>query len=80
MDEFCDRVSDLGIPVSEEGAKLTQNLDNEVEKRDQDRLDMHIYTDWNGWGMSECFENYVCPALLVVLQLPGVNVSLYPED
>ena len=61
-EEFCNRVSDLGIPVSEEGAKLLEYLDKEVGKRDQDRLGMHIYNDWNGWGMSECFVNYVCAA------------------
>lgn len=61
LDEFCHRVSDLGIPLSEEGADLGQNkLDREMEKRDQDRFGMHMYEDWNGWGMSEVFENYVC--------------------
>jgi hypothetical protein len=39
VDNWCDRVSDLGVPVSEEGADLLQKLDNEVEKRNQDRLD-----------------------------------------
>ena len=59
LDEFCDRVSDLGFPLSEEGGALLENLDKEVEKRDQDRFDMHIYNDWNGWGISEVLENYV---------------------
>ncbi|PMD32750.1 hypothetical protein L207DRAFT_536046 [Hyaloscypha variabilis F] len=59
IDAWCDRVSDLGIPVSEEGAELLEKLDKEVEKRDQNRLDMHIYNDWNGWGMSEAFSNYL---------------------
>jgi hypothetical protein len=49
----------LGIPLSEEGAELLEMLDKEVEKRDQDRFDMHIYNDWNGWGISEVLENYV---------------------
>jgi len=52
-------VSDLGFPLSEEGAELLENLDKEVEKRDQDRFDMHIYNDWTGWGISEVLENYV---------------------
>jgi hypothetical protein len=64
MDEFCHRVSDLGFPLSEEGAELLQKLDKEEEKRNQDRLDMYIYNDWNGWGISECFENYVCGTML----------------
>jgi hypothetical protein len=59
LDEFCDRVSDLGFPLSEEGGELLENLDKEVEKRDQDRFDMHIYNDWTGWGISEVLENYV---------------------
>ncbi|KAE9382072.1 hypothetical protein N431DRAFT_322180 [Stipitochalara longipes BDJ] len=59
IDAWCDRVSDMGIPVSEEGAELLQTLDKEVEKRNQDRLGMYIYNDWNGWGMSEVFSNYL---------------------
>jgi len=51
MDSFCDRVSDLGIPVSDEGRKALEKLDKEVKNRNQDRLDMHIYEDWNGWGV-----------------------------
>jgi len=49
----------LGFPLSEEGSELLENLDKEVEKRDQDGFDMHIYNDWNGWGISEVLENYV---------------------
>ncbi len=49
----------MGFPLSEEGAELLENLDKEVEKRDQDRFDMHIYSDWTGWGISEVLENYV---------------------
>jgi hypothetical protein len=59
LDEFCYRVSDLGFPVSEEGMELCQKLDKEQEKRDQDRLGMFIYNDWNGWGISEAMENFV---------------------
>ncbi|CZT49050.1 uncharacterized protein RSE6_09832 [Rhynchosporium secalis] len=59
IDEFCYRVSDLGIPLSEEGTKQVQKLDKEYAKRDQDAADMHIYNDWNGWGMSELLENFL---------------------
>ncbi len=59
MDEYCNRVSDLGIPVSEGGAELLEKLDKEVEKRDQDSRGLFIYNDWNGWGMSEVMENLV---------------------
>ncbi|KAK0118244.1 hypothetical protein ONS95_012547 [Cadophora gregata] len=59
LDEFCYRVSDLGIPVTEDGMKQCEKLDKEYSKRDQDRHDMHIYNDWNGWGMCELLENYL---------------------
>ncbi|KAH6716795.1 hypothetical protein BKA61DRAFT_600429 [Leptodontidium sp. MPI-SDFR-AT-0119] len=59
IDEFCTRVSDLGIPVTEDGMKLCEKLDTEYRKRDQDEHAMHIYNDWNGWGMSELLENYL---------------------
>jgi len=59
MNEYCERVSDLGIPVSEGGAELLEELDKEVEKRDQDSRGLFIYNDWNGWGMSEVMENLV---------------------
>ena len=57
MDEYCYRVSDLGIPVSEEGMHVCEKLDKEYSKRDQDERDMFIYNDWNGWAMSEVMEN-----------------------
>lgn len=72
LDGWCNRVSDLGIPLSEEGGDLLEKLASEVEKRDQDRLNMYIYNDWNGWGMSEAFVNYVgfqSDILFVDLQL-----------
>ena len=62
MDEYCYRVSDLGIPVSEDGMKVCEKLDKEYEKRDQDIRGMCIYNDWNGWGMGEVMENLVSVA------------------
>ncbi|KAH7391485.1 hypothetical protein BKA64DRAFT_747031 [Cadophora sp. MPI-SDFR-AT-0126] len=59
IDEFCYRVSDLGLPVTEDGMKQCEKLDKEYSKRDQDSHGMHIYNDWNGWGMCELFENYL---------------------
>jgi hypothetical protein len=60
MDEYCYRVSDLGIPITEDGMKLCEQLDKGQSDRDQNRRGMYIYNDWNGWGMSEVMENYVC--------------------
>jgi len=60
MDEYCYRTSDLGFPVSEDGVKICEHIDDEMEKRDQNSRDMYIYNDWNGWGMREVWENLVC--------------------
>jgi hypothetical protein len=60
IDEYCTRVSDLGIPVSEDGMKVCEKLDTELSKRDQNERHMHIYEDWNGWAMSEVMSNLVC--------------------
>lgn len=59
IDEYCHRVSDLGLPVSDDGMKVCEKLDKEYEKRDQEERGMHIYTDWNGWAMSEIMVNMV---------------------
>ena len=60
VDDYCTRVSDLGTPVSEDGMKVCERLDTEINKRDQDQRHMHIYNDWNGWAMSEVMSNLVC--------------------
>jgi hypothetical protein len=59
MDEFCHRTSDLGLPISEDGMKMCEKIEKEVGKRDQDERGMHIYSDWNGWGVSEVMDNLV---------------------
>ncbi|KAF4629512.1 hypothetical protein G7Y89_g8636 [Cudoniella acicularis] len=60
MDEFwCNRVSDLGFPVSKEGIRVLDKLAREQGKRDQDQRGMCVYNDWNGWGMSELMENFL---------------------
>lgn len=66
IDEFCYRVSDLGVPVTEEGMELCQKLDKEYEKRDQEARGMCFYNDWNGAAMCEVFENYVRRSLYEV--------------
>ena len=57
MEGWIDRVSDLGFPVSEEGMKILDKLEKEVEKRDQDLRAMFIWNDWTGWGIAEVMEN-----------------------
>jgi hypothetical protein len=59
LDKWCDRVSDLGIPVSNYGMELCEKLVKECEKRNQDMEGIYIYNDWNGWGMSEVMENHL---------------------
>lgn len=41
IDEFCYRVSDIGIPVSEDGMNVCEKLDKEKEKGNQDSRGMH---------------------------------------
>jgi hypothetical protein len=64
MNEYCFRVSDLGIPVSEDCMKVCEKLDKEFEKRDQDEKGMCIYNDWNGEAMSEVMVNLVSHTLV----------------
>ena len=59
LNNWCDRVSDMGIPVSEEGRTILERLEKEEEKRNADVNDVILWTDWNGWGMSEVMENLV---------------------
>jgi hypothetical protein len=59
LNNWCDRVSDMGIPVSEEGRAILERLEKEEEKRNADVNDVILWTDWNGWGMSEVMENLV---------------------
>lgn len=59
LDGWCDRVSDLGIPVSEYAVKICKKMTAECEKRDQNVVGMYIYNDWTGWGISEVMENHL---------------------
>ncbi len=56
---WLDRVSDLGIPVTEAGMEMCRKLSTECEKRDQNSKGIYIYNDWNGWGMSEVMSNHL---------------------
>lgn len=38
---------------------MLEKMETEYAKRDQDKRDMYIYEDWNGWGMSEVMTNMV---------------------
>jgi hypothetical protein len=59
MDSWIDRVSDVGLPVSEVGMGICKKLSKECEKRDQNAKGIYIYNDWNGWGMSEVIANHL---------------------
>jgi hypothetical protein len=56
---WCNRVSDLGLPVSEVGMEMCRKLSAECEKRNQDIKGTYIYNDWNGWGVSEVMANHL---------------------
>ncbi|CZR64982.1 uncharacterized protein PAC_14882 [Phialocephala subalpina] len=58
IDEYCFRVSDLGLPVSGDGIELLEHFTNECENRDQDIQDVIMYNDWNGWGIMEAMDNF----------------------
>lgn len=53
VDEYCHRVSDLGIPLSKDGGKSLEKFGEECDKRNQDIVGIHICSDWNGYGVSE---------------------------
>lgn len=59
LNELYLRNADLGIPVSNPGALLFENLCDEAEKRDQDIRGLHIYSDWIGWGVTEIMCNFM---------------------
>jgi len=45
--------------VSRKGYKMFVNMDVDIQKRDQDRFMMHVYTDFSGYGVQEVIENWV---------------------
>ncbi|KUJ09407.1 uncharacterized protein LY89DRAFT_657758 [Mollisia scopiformis] len=57
MEPYYDRVSDLGIPVTELGGDKLDKFVDECENRNQDIEGLYIYNDWSGWGVSEVMEN-----------------------
>lgn len=46
--------------ISKKGIELAQEWTLQQQKRCQDNYDMHIFNDWNGYGISEVIENIVC--------------------
>lgn len=51
--------------ISKHGHKMFQKMDIDVQKRDQDRFGMHIYSDWTGYGVQEILENWVSTLWLI---------------
>jgi hypothetical protein len=52
-------VTDEGFPVTKAGMKRFFEINQEVDKRDQDMHGMHIYNDFSGYGVTEVLENTV---------------------
>lgn len=46
--------------ISKKGIELAQEWTLQQQKRCQDNYNMHIFNDWNGYGISEVIENIVC--------------------
>ena len=54
-------VADLGDTgtISTKGLELAQEWAKQQQKRCQDNYNMHIFNDWNAYGISEVIENIV---------------------
>jgi hypothetical protein len=52
-------VTDKGFPVTKAGFDRFVEINQEVDKRDQDLHDMYIYNDFSGYGVTEVLENEV---------------------
>lgn len=56
-EEHPREVTDKGFPITKAGMDMFLHIIDEQEKRDQDNFHMHIYNDWNGYGLTEVLEN-----------------------
>jgi polyhydroxyalkanoate synthesis regulator phasin len=52
-------VTDEGFPVTKAGMERFFEINQAVDKRDQDRHGMYIYNDFSGYGVTEVLENTV---------------------
>lgn len=52
-------VADKGFPVTKAGLEKFFEINEEVDKRDQDAHDMYIYNDFSGYSVTEVLENVV---------------------
>ena len=52
-------VTDKGFPVTKAGMERFLEINQEVDKRDQDTHGMYIYNDFSGYGVTEVLENTV---------------------
>ncbi|RFU36323.1 hypothetical protein B7463_g116, partial [Scytalidium lignicola] len=50
-------VTDKGFPVTKAGLEKFFEINQEIDKRDQDAHDMYIYNDFSGYGVIEVLEN-----------------------
>jgi hypothetical protein len=80
VDEYCNRVSDIGLPISEDGMKLLEKLDDEMQKRDQNSRGVYVCNDWNGYGMSEVMENFVSALVRNLAGIGEANARFQLKD
>ncbi|TGO46554.1 hypothetical protein BCON_0318g00040 [Botryotinia convoluta] len=58
-EKWCNRVSDIGFPISEDGMKLAQKFDGEQDKRHPISAAAYVFNDFTGHGFSEATENFL---------------------
>jgi hypothetical protein len=70
-------VTDEGFPVSKAGMEKFIEINQEVNKRDQDLHGMYIYNDFSGYGVTEVMENLVCQSAFALPTISCERKILY---
>jgi hypothetical protein len=70
-------VTDEGFPVSKAGMEKFIEINQEVDKRDQDLHGMYIYNDFSGYGVTEVMENLVCQSAFALPTISCERRFLY---
>lgn len=58
-------VTDEGLPVSRAGMEKFIEINQEIDKRNQDVHGLYIYNDFSGYGVTEVMENLVCQSAFI---------------
>jgi len=63
--------------LSTSAYKLSQQLDREFQKRDQDRFGMYIYNDFTGYGIQEVLENWLQSFVIEFRRVKSSTLQLW---